>query len=217
MTYCLSTVNYLCKSTMFCRAYNVEVFVDKEFEHQDTYSMIRLAFSHRERVPTILDYIEYVCITWFTFEFGIRLFVAPNKIKFFKSILNWIDLVANLWFYIDLAYNYFIFKNNSEIHPAWEMLGTVRIMRLFKLFNHYPGLKIIMVSLRASAGVLRLLMFFIGVAVIIFASLIFYAEKLTGGSDGRNGMSSIVGTSHENNQGHLGNENQFGSIIEAFW
>jgi hypothetical protein len=211
----------MCKSTLFCRAYNVEVTVDKESrQHHNTYSMIKLAFSHRERVPTILDYIEYVCITWFTFEFGMRLYVAPSKIKFFKSILNWIDLFANIWFYIDLGYNFFIFKHNAEIHPAWEMLGTVRIMRLFKLFDHYPGLKVIMVSLKASAGVLRLLVFFIGVAVIIFASLIFYAERLTGGTDGRNGMSSIVGTSYESEKKHSGNldnENQFGSIIEAFW
>ena len=215
LTYCLSTVNWLCQSSLFCRSYNVRVRVDKE---HNRYSMLHLSFTTAERIPTILDYIEYVCITWFTFEFGIRLLVAPNKIKFFKSILNWIDLIANLWFYIDLVYNYvFIFKHNSDTHPAWDLFGTVRIMRLFKLFNHYPGLKIIMVSLRASAGVLRLLVFFIGVAVIIFASMIFYAEKLTGGSDGRNGMSSIVGTSHENNQGQQGNDNQFGSIIEAIW
>lgn len=179
--------------------------------------MIKLHFSSREKAPTILDYIEYVCITWFTFEFGIKFFVAPNKLKFLKSILNWIDLIAIIWFYADLVYNYFLFHHNSDTHPAWDLFGTVRIMRLFKLFNHYPGLKIIMASLRASAGVLRLLVFFIGCGVIIFASLIFYAEKLTGGSDGRNGMSSIVGTSHENNQAQEGNENQFNSIIEAIW
>jgi hypothetical protein len=191
--------------------------VNIEQESDKTFSVINLAITSKEKMPTLLDYIEYVCITWFTFELCIRFFVAPNRLKFFKSLLNLIDLAANLWFYIDLIYNYFLFKHRAETHPAWDLFGTVRILRLFKLSNHYPGLKIIVASLKASAGVLRLLVFFVGVAMIIFASLIFYAEKLTGGSDGRNGMSSIVGTSHEGNQGQQGNENQFDSIIEGIW
>ena len=78
--------------------------------------------------------------------------------------LNWIDLIANLWFYIDFVYNSFLLTDNYETHPAWDLLGTVRILRLFKFFNHHPGLKVIVASLKASAGVLRLLVFFIVVA-----------------------------------------------------
>lgn len=215
ITYCFSTVNDLCQSTLFCRSYNLHVSIPHE-DFGSNPSIINLSISNRQRVPNILDYIEYVCITWFTFEFAIKCLVSPSKIKFFKSLLNWIDLIANLWFYADLVYNYFLFKNNNDTHPAWDLFGTVRIMRLFKLFNHYPGLKIIVASLKASAGVLRLLMFFIGVAVIIFASLIYYSEKLAAGSDGRNGMSSIVGAGHVYSTQH-GNENQFYSIVEAFW
>ncbi|CAF0885174.1 unnamed protein product [Brachionus calyciflorus] len=214
ITFCLSTVNDLCQSTLFCRSYNLKVTMMNE--QNDFPSYINIAISSQQRVPNILDYVEYVCIIWFTLEFGIKCIVAPNKLKFFKSPVTWIDLIANLWFYIDIIYNYFLFSETFDTHPAWDLFGTIRIMRLFKLFNHYPGLKIIIASLKASAAVLRLLVFFIGVAVIIFASVIYYSEKLAAGNDGRNGMSSIVGNAHVNNVQQT-NDNQFHSIVEAIW
>lgn len=50
--------------------------------------------------------------------------------------------------------------------------------------------------------------------VIIFASLIFYSEKIAAGSDGRNGMSSVIDTGSLYSQ--HGNENQFLSIIGIY-
>ena len=234
LTYCFSTVNDLCKNSMFCRSYSMELTMpatalmhSSELRDDDACSegfcyenyrdnVIRVTIGYSERAPTLLDYIEYVCITWFTFEFGIKFAVSPNRWLFFKTITNWIDILCFIWFYLDLMYNYFLYNQRFDTHPAWDLFGTVRIMRLFKLFHHYPGLKIIVASLRASAGILRLLGFFIGVAVIIFASLIYYAEKIAAGSDGRNGMSSIVGSGSLHSI-HQDNENQFASIIEAIW
>ncbi len=168
---------------------------------------------------TFIDYLEYVCITWFTLEFGIKLLVSPNKLTFFLSLLNWIDMLATLWFYFDILYNTFILKRNAESHPAWDLFGIFRILRLFRLFNHHPGLKVIIASLKASAGILKLLFIFLLVAIIIFASLIFYSEKLMAGSDGRNGMSSTMTISDSGTESKFqsNNDNQFISIIEAIW
>lgn len=235
-------MNDLCQSSFFCRSYNMRVIVSSDDDYASLPplkpsptpstrhgnsrhgslrggrggSILNLAVTGRQRAPTVLDYIEYVCITWFTFEFVIKCLVSPNRIKFFKDIINWIDLLNCAWFYGDLIYSYFLFTTADEVHPAWDLLGTIRIMRLFKLFNYYPGLKMIVASLKASAGILRLLVFFIGVAVIIFASLIYYSEKLAAGSDGRNGMSSIVGSGHYYTS-QTSNDNQFMSIVEAIW
>jgi hypothetical protein len=208
-------VNDLCQSTFFCRNHNLRLTIAQE-NFSRKLNVLNLSIDGRERAPTVLDYIEYICITWFTFEFIIKCLVSPNRIKFFKDIINWFDLMANLWFYGDLIYHYFLYNKNYDTHPAWQLLGTIRIMRLFKLFNYYPGLKMIVASLNASAGILRLLVFFIGVAMIIFASMIYYAEKLAAGTDGRNGMSSSVGTGHYYTSQQT-NENQFASIVEAIW
>ena len=60
-------------------------------------------------------------------------------------------------------------------------------MRLFKLFNHHPGLT----SMRYSSSVLWLLIFFVLIAVAVFASLIYYAEKMTTKNPAENMFTSI--------------------------
>lgn len=91
--------------------------------------------------------------------------------------------------------------------------------RFIRKFNFYLsqyflsiGLKIIVASLRASAGVLRLLIFFVVVAMVIFSSLIFYAEKLTHSENGNNLMSSAI-----TEKVSKGSENEMNSIVETFW
>ena len=113
LTFCLSTVNNLCQNSYFCRSYNIKVLMPQT--HSDDKLFIHLSLSRQERMPTVLDYIEYVCITWFTMELLIKYLVSPNKLDFFKSILNWIDLIANLWFYIDFIYNSFLLNYKRKL------------------------------------------------------------------------------------------------------
>ncbi len=209
LTYCLSTINGLCQSTLFCNSYNIRLKTIEETP--DTSNSMTISIALREKMPTLLDFIEYACIAWFTLEFALKCFASPNKLVFFKNILNWIDIMANMWFYFDLIYNYFLFNQHTNVdtHPAWDLFGTFRIMRLFKLFNHFPGLRIIITSLRASAGILRLLLFVISVAVVIFASLVYYSEKLASVGNGK--MHSTISTHHEKS------DNQFETIVEAMW
>ncbi|CAF3206785.1 unnamed protein product, partial [Rotaria sp. Silwood2] len=96
------------------------------------------------------------------------------------------------WFYFTWA----LIKLNVNDNEALDLLSTIRIMRLFKLFNHHPGLKVIITSMKYSSSVLWLLIFFVLIAVAIFAALIYYAERMT--------------TRHPN-------ENMFGSIPDALW
>ncbi|XP_035210253.1 potassium voltage-gated channel protein Shaw-like, partial [Stegodyphus dumicola] len=49
---------------------------------------------------------------------------------------------------------------------------------LFKLTRHSAGLKILIQTFKASAGELILLVFFLVLGIVIFASLIYYAERI---------------------------------------
>ena len=51
-------------------------------------------------------------------------------------------------------------------------------MRLFKLTRHSPGLKILIHTFKASAHELSLLIFFLILGIVIFAALIYYAERI---------------------------------------
>lgn len=60
----------------------------------------------------------------------------------------------------------------------FEFFSITRIFRLFKLTRHYGGLKILIHTFTASMRELTLLIFFLVLFIVIFASLIYYAERL---------------------------------------
>ena len=59
-----------------------------------------------------------------------------------------------------------------------EFFSIIRILRLFKLTRHSPGLKILIHTFKASSKELMLLIFFLILGMVVFASLVYYAERL---------------------------------------
>ncbi|XP_034947087.1 potassium voltage-gated channel protein Shaw [Chelonus insularis] len=121
-------------------------------------------------------YIECICNAWFTFEFLIRMTASPNLCAFIKSSVNLIDMIATMSFYIDLVLQKF--ASHLENADILEFFSIIRIMRLFKLTRHSSGLKILIQTFRASAKELTLLVFFLVLGIVIFASLVYYAERI---------------------------------------
>jgi potassium voltage-gated channel Shaw-related subfamily C protein len=216
LTYCLATVGGICRYQIFCQTYTFHVSVENSNLTQ--YKPINVIPKSNRDHLTILDYIEHICIAWFTLEITIRFLVTPSKLAFFKNPLNWIDFAANLWFYTDLIYNQLLIDEKTKsTPPAWDLFGTVRIFRLFKFMNHHKGLQIIIASLKGSAAILRLLIFFVAVANIIFASLIFYSEKLTAGRIQKTEFIGQKSESHSSKSNQQSEQNEFDSIFEAIW
>lgn len=118
-------------------------------------------------------YVETTCNGWFFFEVLVRLLTCPNRFAFLKSPVNVIDMVATGSFYLDMVLTFFIL--DSEL---LEFLSIIRILRLFKLTRHSPGLKILIQTFKASANELCLLIFFLALGVVVFATLVYHAERL---------------------------------------
>ncbi|KAK4473670.1 hypothetical protein MN116_002610 [Schistosoma mekongi] len=123
----------------------------------------------------LFSYIECISNVWFTFEIIIRFIVTPCRIDFIKSPINIIDLLALLSFYVDLILTKIML--NEANYEALEFFSIIRIMRLFKLTRHIAGLKILIHTFRASLKELVLLVFFLMVFIVIFAALMYYAER----------------------------------------
>jgi len=121
-------------------------------------------------------YIECICNAWFTFEITMRFVSTPSKCNFIKSSVNIIDYIATLSFYVDLILQKF--ASHLENADILEFFSIIRIMRLFKLTRHSSGLKILIQTFRASAKELTLLVFFLVLGIVIFASLVYYAERI---------------------------------------
>lgn len=120
-------------------------------------------------------YIETMANIWFTLEILIRFVVSPSKLAFIKDLINVVDVIATSSFYADLAIN---MTGTALGNDILEFLSMIRILRLLKLTRHSSGLRILIHTFKASAKELVLLIFFLLLFIIVFASLIFYAERL---------------------------------------
>lgn len=123
--------------------------------------------------------IETCCIIWFTFELLVRFASCPEKLGFFKNIMNLIDIVAIIPYFITLGT--VIADESKSNNQAMSLailrvIRLVRVFRIFKLSRHSKGLQILGQTLKASMRELGLLIFFLFIGVILFSSAVYFAE-----------------------------------------
>ncbi|KAK2851315.1 hypothetical protein Q5P01_007591 [Channa striata] len=135
--------------------------------------------SRKEMVTKpILTLVEGVCVIWFTFEFLVRIICCPNKVVFIKNTLNIIDFVAILPFYLEMGLSGMSSKAATDVLGFLRVVRFVRILRIFKLTRHFVGLRVLGHTLKASVNEFLLLIIFLALGVLIFATMIYYAERI---------------------------------------
>jgi voltage-gated potassium channel len=120
-------------------------------------------------------YFEYFSVTVFTIEYFLRLWTAPllypklspskARVKFVKSLLGIIDLLAILPFYIP-----FIIKIDLRF------LRLFRLLRVMKLSRHSESLRMIRRVLKNSRSELSVTVFVVFILLIVSSSLMYYIE-----------------------------------------
>lgn len=120
--------------------------------------------------------LNAICSSWFTFEYVIRFIASPNKIRFLKAILNTLDLLSILPFYVSLI----VPEESADSIDILRVMRVIRVCRIFKLTRHSKGLHVLGKTLYASVNELIMLMLFLVIGVILFASAAYYAEDKRG-------------------------------------
>uniref|UniRef100_A0A8C0P7G1 A-type voltage-gated potassium channel KCND1 n=1 Tax=Canis lupus familiaris TaxID=9615 RepID=A0A8C0P7G1_CANLF len=125
-----------------------------------------------ERYSVAFFCLDTACVMIFTVEYLLRLFAAPSRYRFIRSVMSIIDVVAIMPYYIGL-----VMTNNEDVSGAFVTLRVFRVFRIFKFSRHSQGLRILGYTLKSCASELGFLLFSLTMAIIIFATVMFYAEK----------------------------------------
>ncbi|KJH49241.1 potassium voltage-gated channel protein Shal [Dictyocaulus viviparus] len=116
--------------------------------------------------------LDTACVIIFTIEYLLRLYAAPDRFRFLRSIMSVIDVVAILPYYIGLG-----LQNKKDVSGAFVTLRVFRVFRIFKFSRHSQGLRILGYTLKSCASELGFLVFSLAMAIIIFATIMYYTEK----------------------------------------
>ncbi|CAH8551835.1 unnamed protein product [Heterobilharzia americana] len=146
------------------------------------YDPVRCLLIAEDDIPAVKDpffLIETICIVWFTFELLVRFASSPEKIAFFRNIMNFIDIVAIIPYFITvgtMVADESKGQNQAMSLAILRVIRLVRVFRIFKLSRHSKGLQILGQTLKASTRELGLLVFFLLICVILFSSAVYFAE-----------------------------------------
>lgn len=128
-----------------------------------------------------LQAVDTVCTLFFTIELITRFIFAPEKLPFVRSAMNIIDLLALVPLYMQLILNTESFKfclvNERLMIEIMFILRIIRMFRIFHLVKHYQALQILVYALKASVQELLMLGIFLLIGMLVFATMIYYAER----------------------------------------
>ena len=127
--------------------------------------------------PAML-YIDAVCLAFFLSEFALRFTLSPRRCKLLLLPMTIFELLALLPDLIEFGVR--IFHPTLRTMSAVDVITFLRLLRVFRIFRlmrHFPGLWILFYTLKASVKELLLLLMFLCVGMLFFASLIYYTDN----------------------------------------
>ena len=130
----------------------------------------------------VLRTLDTMTSIWFTAEFLLRLIFCPDLKSFARNPMNLIDLLAVLPFYLSLYH--------VTTRTSW--LVVMRTLRIFRIFSLSFSFQVLFHTLMSSKNELLLVFISLIVPIILFSSMIYFAENET-------------------------NSEKFPSIPESFW
>jgi len=127
--------------------------------------------------------LEVFCIATFTLEFVVRLITCPagpGFVPFMKGASNIIDLISILPFYFELVMTLVNPSSDGADLGFLQILRLIRltrIVRIFKMSKNFEGLIVLGNTIMKSLSALVMLFFFMSIFSVLFATLIYMAEK----------------------------------------
>lgn len=116
--------------------------------------------------------LEMACYVWFTFELVVRFSSAPDKLRFFRSALNIVDLISVAPYYVLLTV-----QGTRAPLSVLRAARMLRVLRIFKLTRYSSGMRILLFTFATSMKELGMFLIFISISIVVSSSAAFYAES----------------------------------------
>jgi len=100
-----------------------------------------------EKYKDIFFCLDTACVYIFTLEYLLRLYAAPDRLFFARSVMSIIDSVSILPYYIGI-----LMPKNDDLSGAFTTLRVFRVFRIFKFSRHSQGLRVLGLTLQACVG-----------------------------------------------------------------
>ncbi|XP_070178644.1 potassium voltage-gated channel protein Shaw-like [Littorina saxatilis] len=129
-------------------------------------------------IHSALLYLDIVCLVVFVAEYITKVVCSPIKLRYIKSFNGIVDALAispDIVEFVLLAVNPSALTGDKFM-LFMPFLRVMRALRIFRLFRHVPGLWIMIYTLQASSRDLFLMLTFLLVGTLLFASLIFFVD-----------------------------------------
>ncbi|EJU02494.1 voltage-gated potassium channel [Dacryopinax primogenitus] len=135
------------------------------------------------RAPTSVWFgLETGLVTVFTAEYFARVAAHSESwgmlLRWGTSFMAIIDLLAILPYYIEIA----LHADTTSIF-RWSILRTFRLLRMFRAFSHSNTIlltiEVMYISIQRSADALLALSFFVAMILVVFSTLLYFAERGT--------------------------------------
>ena len=130
---------------------------------------------------SFVDNTLFSALAFLIVDVQLRFFSSPCKRKYFQSVMNWIDIVLCAVSSVALFVKY---NGNYFLHVQWFAITlrvsivTLFLLRIFRIARLNLGVRILLLTLKASLRELFTLMGFLFIGTAIFGFLVYTAERL---------------------------------------
>ncbi|OZJ03975.1 hypothetical protein BZG36_03255 [Bifiguratus adelaidae] len=164
-------------------AFWVNIFVSVAIVSSALMTTLETIPSFRSKESYVVWFnLETVMVLLFTIEYMLRFIAHSDNLgmlaRFFVAPLSLIDFISILPYYIEL-----IAQRDTTYEFRFTILRLFRLLRLFKSFKYsntiVMTIEVMMAALKRSGDALSALFFFMVTSVVLFSTLLYFAERGT--------------------------------------
>ncbi|XP_060070132.1 potassium voltage-gated channel protein egl-36-like [Ylistrum balloti] len=153
----------------------------KEVHVNYTIPSKKLRIYYLKDMDPILFITEYICMFIFTIELLLYVVVCPCRRQIIYSPMKVLTMLLVLSMWVSFIFEFYkgmmIGSQNTAIcFMVFRFITVLRVVLILRLERHFYAFRVLLHAIRASLEELFLLCLAFGVATVIFACAIFYAE-----------------------------------------